>query len=213
MLRGRRVVILFALCSLLFSLPVSAQYYGAAPVVRISVEKFVSKPGAVTKGGVTSEEFVENLSSSDVRFRSGQDVRFKLVVKNTSDTNLTNVEVKDFVPDFLEPVEGPGSFNSSTRTLAFNAGDFAVNEEKIYFLKMRVLSQNQLPQDKGIICVVNKVKVEVQGVGAEDTSQFCIEKEVQGVVSVPSAGPEAGLVLLAFNALAAGAGIWLRRRK
>lgn len=231
MSRGRRVVdaivarskyqiVSIFLASLFFLLAfsVSAQYgqygqYGApAPSKAILIEKLVGKP-SLTKGGATDTTFVDNLSVSDPRFSPQQEVLFKLVVKNTSDVTLSNVEVKDFVPDFLEPVEGPGTFDSASRTITFNAGDFAVNEEKTYFLRMRFVSQDRLPSDKGILCLVNKAEARTSEVFDEDTAQLCLEKEVVGAPQQPSAGPEAGLVLLAFNALAAGAGIWLRKRK
>ncbi len=219
MSRGRRVVVpLFAFFFLLFALPANAQYgqygqYGApSPSKSILINKLVGTP-TTTKGGSTDATFVDNLSVSDTRFRSQQEVLFKLVVKNTSEVTLTNVEVKDFVPDFLEPVEGPGTFDSSTRTITFNAGDFAVNEEKTYILRMKFVSQDKLPGDKGIICLVNKAEAKTSEVFDEDVAQLCVEKEVLGAVSVPSAGPEAGLVLLAFNALAFSTGLYLRKRK
>lgn len=231
MLRGRRVALakvfsikylvlsIISLYTLYFLLasPVMAQYgqygqYGGpGPSKSILIDKLVGKP-TQNKGGTTDVSYVDNLSASDPRFAPGQDVFFKLAVKNTSDVTLTNVEVKEFVPSFVSPLEGPGGFDSASRTITFNAGDFAVNEEKTYVLKMRVAAQNELPADRGIVCLVNKAQASGSNVFDEDTSQFCVEKQVVGAGQVPSAGPEAGLLLLGFNALAAGAGIWLRRK-
>lgn len=223
MLGGRRVGVAFAAVLSIFSLytlyfilssPVMAQYgqYGQpVPSKTILIDKMVGKSG-VTKGGTTSD-FTDNFSPSDPRFSPGQEILFRLTVKNTSSVTLTNVEVKDFVPDFLEVLEAPRNFDKATRTLTFNAGDFGVDEEKEYFLKMRFVSQDQLPSDKGLICLLNKAQASASEVFDEDTSQFCVEKQVIGAVQVPSAGPEAGLLLLGFNALAAGAGFWLRKKK
>ena len=214
MLGGRRVVvILFSLFVLLLSANVYAQYgqYGQGPSKTIDIEKFVAEKIAAEGG--TSEEFVENLSSSDPRFRPSENVRFKLTVKNTSDVELKNVQVIDFLPDFFEPVEGPGTFDSNTRKLTFSAGDFKVGEEKTYFLTVRVLSQDKLPSDKGVMCVVNKAEASTEGVSDTDSSQLCIEKEVPPVKEVPAAGPEAGMALLGFNLLGVSVGYWLRRKK
>lgn len=217
MIRGRRVFISTLVLSLVFftaSNKSFAQYgqYGApARSKTILIDKMVGKPG-VTKGG-TASDFTDNFSPSDPRFSPGQEIVFRLVVKNASDVSLTNVEVKDFVPDFLEPLEVSGNFDRATRTLTFKAGDFGVDEEKEYFLKMRLASQDQLPSDKGLVCLLNKTQASTSEVFDEDTSQFCVEKQVVGAAQVPSAGPELGLALLGFNALAAGAGFWLRKKK
>jgi len=209
MVRERRVFayLFVVLLFLFFTLPVRGQYgqYGApAPSQSILIEKTVSKPG--------SSDFVDNLSPSDPRFAPGQQITFRLKVKNTSNINLTNVTVKDFVPDFLQPVSGPGSFDSGSRSISFSAGDFAVNEEKTFFLTMKVVAQDQLPADKGIICEINKAQAFTDQVSDEDTAQFCIEKQVVGVTQVPTAGPELGLAILTFDAAILGAGFWLRKR-
>ncbi len=207
MVRERRVVFfLIALFVLLLLANRAYGQYGApAPSQSILIEKFVAKPSS-------SSDFIDNLSPSDPRFSPDQTVNFKLTVKNTSDTTLTNVTVKDFVPDFLQPMSGPGNFDSSSKTISFGAGDFAPNEEKTYFLTMKVVSQNQLPADKGIVCVVNKGQASNDNVSDDDTSQLCIEKQVVGVVQIPYAGPELGAAILTFNTLVLGAGLWLRKR-
>ncbi len=207
---GRRVVTFLALTVLAVFLSINkvqAQYgqYGApSPSKSVLIDKLVNKPG--------TGEFVDNLSASDPRFAPHQDVFFKLIVKNTSDIELQDVEVKEFVPDFLEPLEHPGTFDSSSRTITFNAGDFGVDEEKVYVLKMRVLTQDKLPSDRGIMCLLNRAEAKAEGVFDEDVSQFCIEKQVLGVSEVPAAGPGAGLALLALNGLAFVTGFKLRKK-
>ena len=202
------VFILF-LSLIFFSAEVSAQFgqYGPPPPsFSILMNKLVSMPAAAGTDA-SHVSFVDNLSQTDPKFSPGQDIFFKLIVKNTSSTSLTNVTVKDYIPSYLEPLEGPGSFDSSSRILSFNAGDFSVNEEKTYFIKMRVLDQNQLPSDKGLFCLVNRSRAENANTASEDTAQFCIEKQVSAVPKVPSAGPEMGLVLMSVEVLTLGAGL------
>lgn len=202
------------------------QYGGPTPNLNIVIDKMVGKPN-------TNVDYVDNLSPSDPRFAAGQDVFFKLRVKNTSNIILKNVIVTDFLPSYIDPVEGPGTYNASNRTISFNAGDFRPDEEKVYVLKMRVQAQGSLPSDKGLFCVVNKSRAETNqfdssnlinptvtpnpnNIAAEDTAQLCIEKQVTqitpGVSQVPSAGPELGLALLGGQMLALGAGIFLKRK-
>jgi uncharacterized repeat protein (TIGR01451 family) len=186
------------------------QYGGETPSYSLLIDKMVAKPRA--QKGETAQ-YVDNLSLSDPRFVPGQDVWFKIKVKNTANAALQAVEVKDYVPEYILPIEGPGKWDPQTRTITFNAGDFAVDEEKTYYLKMRVYSQDQLPSDKGLFCLVNRAVASNNTVSDDDAAQFCIEKQVLGVTQVPTAGPELGLALLAGNLILAGIGIKLKNTK
>lgn len=186
-------------------------YGGEEPNLSIVVDKMVGKPVS-TKGGSLDADYVDNLSPSDPRFVSGNEVFFKVKVKNTSDIKLKNVEVKDFLPDFVDFKEGPGSFDKSTRTLTIDAGDFDVDEKKEYFIRVKVVEQDELPEDQGVVCVVNKAEAFDGGVSDEDTAQFCVEKEVLGVTAVPSAGPEMGALLLSGQVAMLGLGVFLKRK-
>lgn len=211
--------LLFSLCSLLVLFlvlssvnPVRAQYgYGGGGAsYSILIDKMVGKP-SVNKGG-TTYEYVDNLASSDPRFQPGQEVMFQVKIKNTSNTTLTSVIFKDFVPTYLEPVEGPGSYDSSSRTVTLNAGDFGVDEEKFYYLRMKVVAQDSLPSDKGLFCIVNKAQAYNDQTSDDDTAQLCIEKQVKAGVTTPQAGPEAGLLILSGELALLGLGVFLKKR-
>lgn len=186
------------------------QYGGCLPAPTIQINKMVGMPDSkITEP--TSASFVDNLSPTDPRFSPEQFVFFKVIIKNTSSVSLSNVLFQDFVPVFLNPISGPGSFDSNTRIISFAAGDFNPNEEKNYFFKMQVLSQNQLPSDRGIFCVTNKAQASNNQVSDTDTSQLCIEKQVVPVTKVPSAGPELGVILLSLEGIALAGGIIIRK--
>src|SRR3989338_6148762 len=167
----------------------------------ILVDKMVQKPGTA--------DYVDNLSVSDPRYKPNEYVMFKVTIKNTSTTTFGGMTAKDFVPDYLTPIEGPGTFDSASRVITFDAGSFAVDEQKTYYFKMQVTSQVNLPADKGLFCVVNKAEASSNTTYDDDSSQLCIEKQVTGAVNVPSAGPEFGIGLLALEMLGAGAGLYL----
>ena len=170
----------------------------------IIVDKMVAKPG--------TNDYVDNLSVTDPRFKPSQEVMFKIKIKNTSTTKLVGMEVKDTLPAYVEAVEGPGTYNSANREITFNAGDFEVDEEKTFYLKTNVFAQASLPEDKGLFCVTNFVKASSSNAYDDDTAQLCIEKQVTGAAKVPSAGPELGLLLLAGNILGVGFGLKLRKK-
>ncbi|MDO9027583.1 MAG: hypothetical protein Q7U68_01820 [Candidatus Roizmanbacteria bacterium] len=186
------------------------QYESPCQSYSIIVDKMVGKPGI--SNDATVYEYVDNLGVSDPRFKPDQIVFFKIKIKNTSTTKLVGMEVKDTVPSYLEPVEGPGTLSSETRTITWNAGDFNVDEEKVFYLKMKILPQANLPADKGLLCIVNQVQADSANAHDDDTSQLCIEKQVVGAQKVPSAGPELGILLLSGQVALLGAGLYFRKK-
>lgn len=219
------------LLAISFALPVSAQYgqyggYGGAPVSvsAILVDKLVGKPTTDTKGAVTSTQFVDNLSANDFKFRPGQEVLFQVKVKNTSNNVVTNVVVRDNLPQFLDPKEGPGTFDAATRSISINVGTLNPGEEKILnVMKLQVPAQDKLPADQRVFCMTNGVEATADNnLRDDDFTQFCVEREVGGapgvsvstpttVTTIPSAGPEMGLLLLAGEFLALGAGLYIKK--
>jgi len=205
---------------LLITANVAAQYGQPSTSYSITIDKYVGYPYPTDKGGnITcdwSVEYSENYLPADLsrRFKPGQYVCFQLKVKNTSlNTGLANVQVKDTFPSYITPVAGPGSFDNSSKTISFNAGDFAQNEEKVYFIKAQISDVNQLPSDKGLFCLTNKAEVwGSNNTYDDDFAQFCIEKQVTGVATTPSAGPEMGILLLAGESTLLGIGIYLKNR-
>lgn len=177
----------------------------------ILIDKTVSKPGVITKGGTSTVEFVDNLSENDPHFKPEDFVYFQLKVKNTSDHAL-DITVKDSLPSYLDPIDGPGTYDSASRTITINAGTFQANEEKVYTLKTKLSNDAQLPSDKSIICLVNKAEANATGAYDSDTAQLCVEKQVTGVTKVPSAGPEMGLALLGAESALLGIGIFLKKK-
>jgi len=187
------------------------QYGGETPSYSILIDKMVGKPSQ-EKGGSQTLTYVDNLSPSDPRFSPNQEVWFKVKVKNTSTQNLTAIQVTDYVPSYLMPIEGPGKWNPDNRTISWNAGNFGVDEEKVYYIKMQVFDQSLLPSDKGLFCVVNKVAAQKDNVAYDDdTSQLCIEKQVVGAKKIPQAGPEMGVLILGLNVLTAGLGLAIKK--
>jgi len=179
------------------------QYESPCQSYSILVDKMVQKSGTA--------DYVDNLSVSDPRYLPGSYIMFKVTIKNTSTTTFGGMTAKDFVPNYLTPIEGPGTFDSATRTVSWDAGSFAVDEQKTYYFKMQINSQANLPADQGLFCLINKAQAWSNSITDDDSSQFCIEKQVAVPPKVPSAGPEMGLLLLAGNLLGVGFGLKLKK--
>lgn len=191
-----------------------APYTPPTSTISILVEKKVGNP--VIEKGSTTVTYVDNLGQNDHKFKANEDVWFQVQVKNTSNAKLNGVTLKDFVPANIEPIEGPGTYDTANRVLTVNAGDFEVNEEKTYTFKMRVVPSDKLP-DMSVGCVSNKAQAYNNDVTDEDTAQLCIEKVVTTttpvVKKIPSTGPEQGLLIYTMSTVLAYAGLKLRKAK
>ncbi len=184
-------------------------YGGGAPSTSLMVDKTVSR-AVTTKGGVVS--FVDNNSATDPRFAPGGRVYFQVKIKNTSNVTLNNVEVTDILPGYVIAVEGPGAFNEQTKTISWKYDSLKAGEERTEKIIAQINGQNNLPADKGVICMINKSTVRAGSNFDEDTAQFCVEKQVIGAKKVPTAGPEYGILLTTLSFASLGAGVYLKRK-
>ena len=215
------VITVFLLCVASVSTDAYGSYEGEQPSLDILIDKEVGVP-QTTKGGKLEYIYVDNLTTRDHRFSPFDTVFFRIKVKNTSDQNLQDVVITDFPPEFVELFENPGTKDGSN--LVIKVGDLKADEEKEYIVKARIFEQAKLPADKGLFCVVNRVRVEAKNnVSDEDTAQLCVEKEVgagtptsPGVKGgapkkVPAAGAEHGVLLMGLSGLLSYVGLKLRK--
>lgn len=185
--------------------------------VKFIINKLVQKPG---KGG---GEFIENLTINDPRLAPNQNVNFKLVIENTGDRDIVNLNVLDSFPQFLTFVAGVGNANVGAGQVSFIVGKLERGKKAEFLLTAKTAEADKLPNNQAITCVTNNVQAFTSdGFTAEDNSQVCIEKSVLGAVptpqifekptvkQIPATGPELiGLAALIPMGLA---GIYLRRK-
>lgn len=133
-----------------------------------------------------SSSFTEDdLSINDKKFPVNEEIKFKIVIENTGTKDINDIKVIDTIPQFVNFVSGPGTFNASAKTLTFNI-DLPKGATHTEIITGRVTDASMLPQDKSIVCVINSVRAEApNGAVAEDSIQFCIEKKVLGLVPTP----------------------------
>ena len=183
--------------------------------VKFTINKLVQKSG---KGA----EFVENLTISDPRFAPAQNVNFKIVVENTGDTDITNLNVVDTFPEFLSFVAGVGNTNVGAKQINFVIGTLKKGERTEFVLTAKTADADKLPLNQAVTCVTNNVKATAPDAAqAEDNAQLCIEKPVLGekapkilekptIKELPPTGPE--LAMLTALIPTGLFGIYLRRK-
>jgi len=207
---------------LIISPKVSAQCttaYGGSvtcPAVNLVINKQVENPqtGAFVDN-LDNPKFTPAPSSKDL-------VTYRLIITNTSGSNIARVTVRDVFPQFINFVSGPGNFDNNTKTLTFELTSLTVGESRTFTVQGRIVPDNQIPSDIGIVCDARTTNTTTatadSGPSASDNARVCIERQVLGgkVVITPAKiteVPATGINVLQLLALVPTAlvGLTIRR--
>jgi uncharacterized repeat protein (TIGR01451 family) len=171
------------------------QQYGGEVCVEVGelqVNKLVFDP--------VNQRFVDNLDVTDHKFAPGEEVIFRIKVKNVGDAALEKVTVQDALPFFLRLSSG---------SLSFEIFDLTPGETEEREVRARVVGEESFPQNQTVICDVNIAEARAEEMFAKDTAKVCAAKKVAVVTVLPPTGFTAFPVLLALSVLLAAAGITL----
>lgn len=164
--------------------------------------------------------FVDNLTEFDTKYSAEQEVVFRILVKNTGDDTIDEIQVKDIMPDFVAFVSGPGSFDkneSKNGTLTFYINNLAPSETREYWIYGKVFAANDLPEN--LICKLqNRAQARASGDRFdEDVAELCVEKAgvTKGGVpikEIPVTGPAGVITSVVSLSSILGIGLVLRRK-
>lgn len=122
-----------------------------------------------------SNSFVDNLWQQGEMFVAGEEVTFKLKVKNVGDQTLTSVQVWDTLPSNLTLVSG---------SLNYTINDLTVGEVDEREVKVRFVSNTGA-------CPVNILEAKSGDQYDKDSAQLCVTGQVLGKgKGIPKTGPE-----------------------
>jgi uncharacterized repeat protein (TIGR01451 family) len=156
---------------------------------------------------------------NDEKFAPGSTIVFKIVVKNTGDTRVENIDVTDTLPDNLIWVSGG---NNNGNQITYSLARLEPGQSHEGTITVKAADANNLPTDRNIICVTNTVKATQDGNVATDNSQVCIEKglkqkdggpvvqQTPPLKQTPQTGP--GMLSLAALIPAGALGLFLNRK-
>ncbi|MBI3289944.1 hypothetical protein HYZ78_00940 [Candidatus Microgenomates bacterium] len=147
-------------------------------------------------------KFVDNLGINDHRFAPGDEVTFRLKIKNVGDATLITVNVSDVLPSMLELSSGVKDFELT---------DLTVGKTEEREFKAKVVGSDKFPSDKNLVCVVNTAEAKSGDQSDKDTAQLCLEKKVAAPApkALPPTGPEGVVIALITSVIAAGSGLYL----
>jgi uncharacterized repeat protein (TIGR01451 family) len=169
----------------------------------LTVNKQVAKPIA---SGSASQVFVENLTASDA-VAPGQEVTFKLTVKNASGQTFNPVSVTDVLPAHLTFVAGPGTYDQPGKpggTLRFNLDNMIAGETRTVEILTKVVDAKALPKGPSTFCEDNTANVSALNRNDQDKAQVCIGTQVLGATTLPIAGFNDLALLVPFMGLGLG---------
>lgn len=195
--------------------PCSNQYgtgsYGSTPCTPtdLSVNKKVKTP-------IEPFSFVENLNENDLKYSPDTDVFFSIAVTNSGNETFEEVTVTDFLPPHIISAkvadELNGSYNSSDRKLEFKLKNLIPNETRTVEVTAH-LAKTGYDTNRNVECVINKAEVSSENRTNSDTSQFCIQTNILGTTTLPSAGLEDYALLMPFLGMGIlGAVLMLKKR-
>lgn len=197
---NKTIVILTTFLFLVSAGPVLAQYVAPTapytapqvPATQLLINKMLQNP--------QTNQFVDNLSVDQFQFLPGQEVNFRITVKNTSTNTLTNIKVTDTLPAQLTFVSGPLTFDKQSNNFTFMIDKLEAGQSKDIDFKAKVVSAEQLPAN--VFCMSNLAQAQAGSMVTQDTASLCATKNILGVSkNLPQTGPNSSGILLGSVAL------------
>lgn len=151
------------------------------------VNKTIADPTTVGLKGQNPSNYQDNWGINANKYVPGQQVPFKISVTNTGTVTLTNITVKDSIPQFLSYASG-GTYDKKTNTVSFTISKLAPNETKTVELVAQVIAADKFSANETAPCTTNTAIVSANGIEGSDSAMLCITKESTGGPSETKGG-------------------------
>lgn len=155
-----------------FSRPVGAlaQYYSPGESKQVIV---VDKKLRST----TSNDFFDNLSTSQKVFVDSNGIEFRVVIQNNGEQDLNNISVVDTLPKYLNLIFFPGTYNKSSNTISWTVDKLTTGQSREYFIRALISGV-----DNSTISfntkLVNRVTACVTKICDNDYSSYFVNRRV-----------------------------------
>lgn len=176
--------------------PVMAQYYGNGEdgAQLVLDKKIRSLPGS---------DFRDNIDKTVKMFYEDNLLEFSVLIKNSGNVTLENINAVDWLPANLGLIFYPGEYNSDENKLEWQIDKLEAGEEKTYLIraKIRDTASVDLTNQR-----CNKAEVWVDDISDNDTACYFV-----GGMEVPGTGNTA-LLVKTLLVLLTGSGGWILRK-
>lgn len=169
------------------------------PKPQLTIDKFIRDPR------VKDNAYVNNLSYNDYRFSPGEDIIFKIVIRNTGSVPVHNVKITDTIPQVTNMLILSGEVREGMREITKDWGTVGPNEVREWYFRVRVKPASEIKDD--VECedpnAINRAKVTGDAMPVqEDTSSFCVKKSVAAASTQPETGVHLIYVVGALGSIA-----------
>jgi len=103
----------------------------------LKIEKFVR--------WTDTDEWYEDIDEDEHLFDPGEEVEYKIVVKNSGDATAESVRVVDELPEYVKWISGDGNWDGDEWKVRFDLGNVNAGEEKTLRYTAKVLDEEDLP--------------------------------------------------------------------
>jgi uncharacterized repeat protein (TIGR01451 family) len=149
---------------------VKAQYGTGEEERQVIIDKKV-KP-------VNSDKWYDNLPQVNTAFAPEDLVDFKIILKNSGDVDLENLNIIDNLPDYVKPIFNPGEYKEDEKKITWTIKKISTGETQEFNIRVQIGKAENISQTKPF-CLVNKAGVQKDGQELDnDTAQFCIEPRI-----------------------------------
>jgi len=161
-----------------------------------------------------ANQYWDNIDAKDYTFAPGEEVKFKLRVKNTSDVRVDSVNINDDfdrLDDYMVYVSSDrGDYRAAVtdNKVKFGLGGLNKDEEVTVYFVARFKAENELPV--GTTCITNAAHVysHTDNLSDSDYATFCVKADHGKIVtkSTPSTGFDLTSILVVEALAFAGLG-------
>lgn len=188
---NKKLTLTIILFLFLFSLNMKSvsgyEYGGPGPSRQIIIDKQL-KPNSWSN-------WQDNLSAVLFTFIANDIIDFKIIVKNSGEDQLKNIQLTDYLPDYLNFLSATTGYTKNNQEISWKIDSLSAGAEQVYLIQAQVVGSDQL-KDKGGFCLTNKSTVKTEtGEADEDTAEFCLESKVLGAQTLPQAGVNLWVVI------------------
>lgn len=152
------------------------------------------------KVGFEKGKYFDNLDKQKHVFGSDQTIYFQIVVENNGNSDLSNLNLKDMLPDDLKLTYNPGKYIAAERRLEWSINQLGIGQTKVFEIAAKI-SVNESAGQK-----TNYVEVKGDGVFDSDNARYWV-----GGKTMPKTGPGDLMALTAIFSGLGGSGLVLRK--
>lgn len=133
-----------------------------------TINKQIQVPGGTA--------FKDNITDPDPLFKPGQTIVFRIIVKNTSNSTISNIKVSDPFPDYIVYKSSNGDFNTQTRTFSATIDKLDKGQTKVFTITSSIKGAKDIPDNPSPLCSANLATAVQNNKSIGDLATYCINK-------------------------------------